>query len=124
MIGFAAVNIIVNIPQVIIVWFQCDPPDALWDPLRQHQCDYRINSYYTFFVGAVAAITDFYFAIIPITMLLPLRIDKKLKWGLSFLMGCGVFAGVAAIIRSWAAKYVTSEDSSCKSNHPLVVAGN
>lgn len=108
-------NVVVNIPQVILVWFQCSPPDALWDPLRQDKCDYRKNAYYTYFVGAVAAITDFYFAIIPITMLIPLHIDRKLKWGLSFLMGCGVFAGVAAIIRSWAAKYITSEDSSCMS---------
>ncbi|RJE26966.1 hypothetical protein PHISCL_00667 [Aspergillus sclerotialis] len=45
-------------------------------------------------------------------MLIPLKIDKKLKWGLSFLMGLGVFAGVAAIVRSWAAKFVVSEDSS------------
>lgn len=115
------VNIIVNIPQVVLVWFQCDPPNALWDPLQQEKCDYRRNAYYTYFVGAVAALSDFYFAIIPIKMLLPLRIDRKLKWGLSFLMGLGVFAGVAAIVRSWAAKYVVSEDSSCRSR-PLVNA--
>lgn len=108
-------NIVVNIPQVVLVWFQCDPPNALWDPLQQDKCDYRRNAYYTYFVGAVAALSDFYFAIIPITMLIPLRIDRKLKWGLSFLMGLGLFAGVAAVIRSWAAKYVVSEDSSCRS---------
>lgn len=97
-----------------MVWFQCDPPNALWDPLQQDKCDYRRNAYYTYFVGAIAALSDFYFAIIPIKMLIPLRIDRKLKWGLSFLMGLGLVAGVAAVIRSWAAKYVVSEDSSCK----------
>ena len=54
-------------------------------------------------------------------MLLPLRIDPKLKWGLSFLMGCGVFAGVAAIVRTWAAKYILTEDSSCKTP-PLFIS--
>jgi hypothetical protein len=72
----------------------------------------------------VAAISDFYLAIIPITMLVPLRIDKKLKWGLSFLMGCGVFAGVAAIVRTWAAKFIMSEDSSCKPQHLLPKPSN
>ncbi|KAJ5327716.1 hypothetical protein MYU51_020185 [Penicillium brevicompactum] len=108
----AGLNIVFNIPQILLVWFQCSPPSALWDPLRQAQCDHGRSVYYTYFVGAVAAISDFYLAIIPITMLIPLRIDKKLKWGLSFLMGCGVFAGAAAIVRTWAAKFIMSADSS------------
>lgn len=66
------------------------------------------------FVGGIAAISDFYFAIIPIYILVPLQIDRKLKMGLCFLMGCGVLAGVAAIVRSWSAKFILSVDSSCK----------
>ena len=97
-----------------MIWFQCSPVDALWDPLRQSHCDHRKSVYYTYFVGAVAAFSDFYMAIVPINMFMPLHIDRKLKWGLCFLMGCGVFAGVAAIIRTWAAKYILTQDSSCK----------
>lgn len=111
-------NIVVNIPQVLLVWFQCSPVDALWDPLRQAQCNHTKSVYYTYFVGAVAAISDIYLAVVPIHMLIPLRIDRKLKWGLSFLMGCGVFAGVAAIVRTWAAKFILDEDSSCKRASP------
>lgn len=116
LVTVAVLNIVLNIPQCLLVWLQCDPVDALWDPLRQAQCDHRKTVYYTYFVGVVAALTDFYLAIVPIHMLLPLRIDRKLKWGLSFLMGCGIFAGVAAIVRTWAAKFIISEDSSCKSS--------
>ncbi|KAJ5195423.1 uncharacterized protein N7498_008861 [Penicillium cinerascens] len=112
LVAIAVLNIVLNIPQLLLVWFQCSPVDALWDPARQAQCDHRKSVYYTYFVGAIAAISDFYLAIVPIHMLLPLRIDPKLKWGLSFLMGCGVFAGVAAIVRTWAASYILSEDSS------------
>lgn len=115
LVAVAVINIVCNIPQVLLVWLQCNPVDALWDPYRQAQCDHRKSVYYTYFVGAVAALSDFYLAIVPIHMLLPLRIDRKLKWGLSFLMGCGIFAGVAAIVRTWAAKFIISEDSSCKS---------
>jgi len=69
---------------------------------------------YSYFIGAVAALSDFYLAIIPITMLAPLKIDRKLKWGLSFLMGLGVFAGAAAIVRTWAVKFIISDDPSCE----------
>ncbi|KAJ5655973.1 hypothetical protein N7507_007923 [Penicillium longicatenatum] len=112
LIAVAVLNILLNIPQVLLVWFQCSPVDSLWDPLRQANCDHRKSVYYTYFVGAVAALSDFYLAIVPIHMLIPLRIDRKLKWGLSFLMGCGIFAGVAAIVRTWAASFILTTDSS------------
>ncbi|KAJ5489729.1 hypothetical protein N7539_004619 [Penicillium diatomitis] len=112
LIAVAATNIAVNIPQALLVWVQCSPTNALWDPLQQDKCDYRKNVYYNYFVGSVAALSDLYLAVVPIHMLLPVKIDRKLKWGLSFLMGCGVFAGVAAIVRTWAAKFILSEDSS------------
>ncbi|KAJ5579520.1 uncharacterized protein N7459_005505 [Penicillium hispanicum] len=112
LIAVATINIVLNIPQLVMVWFQCSPVDALWDPLRQSQCDNHKSVYYTYFIGTIAALSDFYLAVVPIHMLLPLRIDRKLKWGLSFLMGCGVFAGVAAIVRTWAASFILTEDSS------------
>lgn len=114
LIAVAVLNIILNIPQILLAWFQCTPPNALWDPLRQDQCNHVTSVRYSYFAGAVAALSDFYLAIIPVTMLAPLRIDRKLKWGLSFLMGLGVFAGAAAIVRSWAAKFILSDDPSCE----------
>ncbi|KAJ5720715.1 uncharacterized protein N7483_008649 [Penicillium malachiteum] len=123
LIAVAVLNIVLNIPQLLMVWFQCSPVDSLWDPLKQADCDHRKSVYYTYLVGAIAALSDFYLAIVPIHMLIPLRIDRKLKWGLSFLMGCGIFAGVAAIVRTWAAKYILEADSSCKtiSNSQCVI---
>ncbi|KAJ6036525.1 hypothetical protein N7540_000804 [Penicillium herquei] len=112
LVAVAVINIVFNIPQVLLAWFQCSPPNALWNPNEQDKCNHATSVHYTYFVGAIAALSDFYLAIIPATMLAPLRIDRKLKWGLSFLMGCGVFAGAAAIVRTWAASYIMSEDPS------------
>ncbi|KAJ5908723.1 hypothetical protein N7495_001405 [Penicillium taxi] len=108
----AGLNVLFSIPQVIICWTQCSPPSALWDPLRQADCHPERATYYTYFIGAVAVVSDLYLAIIPAAMLVPLKIDRRLKWGLSFLMGCGIFAAIAAIIRTWAAKSMLGTDPS------------
>ncbi|KAJ5908794.1 hypothetical protein N7495_001476 [Penicillium taxi] len=112
LMALAVFNIVVNIPQILLNWLQCSPPHALWDPLLQDQCAHWKSVHYTYFVGAVAVLSDFYLAIVPIHILIPLRIDRKLKLGLCFLMGLGVFAGVAAIIRTWAASFILTDDSS------------
>ncbi|KAL2782683.1 hypothetical protein BJX66DRAFT_345611 [Aspergillus keveii] len=104
LLAIASINIITSIPILFIVWFQCSPVNALWDPRRQGQCDYRVSVYYTYVVGSIAALTDFYLAIIPIIILKPLHITTRRKAGLCFLMGCGVFAGIAAILRTYAAR--------------------
>ena len=112
--GTAIFNIVVNIPQALMVWFQCHPVDALWDPLRQDYCNHSYNVNYTYFVGAVAAVSDLILAIVPSYMLWPLKIDRKVKCGLSILLGTGVVAAAAAVVRSWAARFILEKDSSCK----------
>lgn len=124
LIAVGAANIILSIPQILLAWFQCSPPNALWDPLRQDQCNHVTSVRYSYFIGAVAAVSDFYLAIIPVTMLVPLRMDRKLKWGLSFLMGLGVFAGAAAIVRTWAAKFILSDDPSCELSRSINISSS
>ncbi|KAJ5894609.1 hypothetical protein N7495_006300 [Penicillium taxi] len=109
------VNVILSIPMLVIVWAHCSPPHALWDPTLQYQCNTKMATDYLAFVGAVAAASDLYLAIIPAAMLIPLKIDAKLKWGLSFLMGCGVFAAAAAIVRAWSANALNNTDSTWES---------
>ena len=115
LIAVAALNIIVGIPQVLLVWFQCDPVLSLFDPMQQDNCNHRKSVYSTYLTGAVAAVSDFYLAIVPITILIPLRIDKRLKIGLCFLMGGGIIAGAAAIVRTWAAQWILDTAGSCTS---------
>ncbi|KAJ5885500.1 hypothetical protein N7495_010010 [Penicillium taxi] len=105
------VNVLFAIPQLVIIWTQCSPVNALWDPNRQELCHTSRAAWYTAFLGAIAAISDLYLAIIPAAMLGPLQIDIRLKLGLSFLMGCGVFAAASAIVRSWACQFILVEDS-------------
>ena len=104
-----------------MVWFQCQPVEALWDPALQNHCNHKYNVNYTYFVGAVAAVSDLILAIVPSYMLWPLKIDRKVKCGLGVLLGTGVVAAAAAVVRSWAAKFILEKDSSCKLILPSVL---
>ena len=50
---FVAVsNVIVLVPEVFLTWFACDPPDALWDLLRQSHCEHLTHQVkYSYFFG-------------------------------------------------------------------------
>jgi hypothetical protein len=110
-LAIASINIITSIPVLFIVWLQCSAVNALWDPRRQGQCDYRISVYYTYVVGSIAALSDFYLTVMPIIILKPLHISTRRKAGLCFLMGCGVFAGIAAILRTYAARLTLTSNT-------------
>lgn len=96
-------------------WFQCDPPSALWDPiLRSTHCHLTAGVIvpYTYFVGAVAALTDFALALLPIWIIWPLQMDWKLRAGLCVLMSTGIVAAVAAILRTYTARNILAPDAS------------
>ncbi|KAJ5888105.1 hypothetical protein N7495_008146 [Penicillium taxi] len=104
-------NVLIGFPELVIIWTQCNPPQSLWDPTRQGDCNAKRSTIYLSVVGAVAAVSDLYLAIIPAAMLIPLKLDLKLKIGLSFLMGVGVFAAAAAIVRAYAANSLIGPDA-------------
>ena len=75
----------------------------------------------SYFIGAVAAFSDIVLALLPIYLLWSLQIDRKLKQILCVLLGLGVIAAAAAIVRTWASGFLEGEDESCKSTtiYPL-----
>lgn len=61
-----------------------------------------------------AALSDFIMASLPALLLWNLQISRKLKVGLSCLMGLGVLAGAAAIVKVINVQKVLTVDQSCK----------
>ena len=110
------INFVVAIPVAIYSQLHCDPYDALWDISRQAQCNVRANAAASYVAGGVAAASDLILAIVPMLILWDLQIQMRLKVGLCLLLGLGIVAAAAAILRTWACKFLSSADVSCESS--------
>ncbi len=85
----------------IIQLAQCRPIAASWDPtIPGGQCwDPMIAQRSVYVLGAIAAVTDVIFALIPISFLKNLQRPFRDKVVLTFLMGLGVFTSAAVIVK-------------------------
>ncbi|KAI9727463.1 MAG: hypothetical protein M1828_006405 [Chrysothrix sp. TS-e1954] len=105
-------NVILEIPNWFIIWFSCSPPSALWNPLEQEKCHVIWNVNYSIFLGSWQATSDFVLALLPIYLIWPLQMDRKVKLGLCCLMGLGVFAAVCTIMRTIYTPQIMAKDVS------------
>ena len=101
--GSVALSAIVT---VILFYVQCRPAAALWDhrllppngtakcwnPIPVNTWDLVIASYWSFL--------DFILALIPLPLVLSLRLPLSRKLLLSLLLSMGIFAGIAAAIKT------------------------
>lgn len=90
---------------ILLFYVQCQPARALWDkgmikegtgscwnPIPVNTWDLVIASYWAFL--------DFALAFIPIDMVWKLQMNRQKKFWLSCLLGMGVFAGIAAAVKT------------------------
>ncbi|CZT51243.1 uncharacterized protein RSE6_12363 [Rhynchosporium secalis] len=104
LIGWIIFTILFTISSMGTLLFQCLPVNAAWDfPLRADpntKC-YSLSIYRSIglFNGAINIFTDFFFATLPIPLILPLQINLRTKISLMCILGLGYFACAAAIMR-------------------------
>ena len=120
LIVLAAANFLISVPVAIYSQLHCSPHNAIWDPLRQAQCNTHAYVLLSYVIGALAAVSDLTLALLPIYILWSLQIDRRLKVGLCVLLGVGFIAAIAAIVRTWASGFLAGVDASCRSSpiHP------
>ena len=61
-----------------------------------------------------SAVSDLIIALLPAVLVWPLQMPRKIKLGISFLMGLGVFAALSSLMVVYYIKDITSHDASCK----------
>ncbi|WEW61910.1 hypothetical protein PRK78_007410 [Emydomyces testavorans] len=89
---------IINVICVFSIYGQCTPTAALWNPWIEGKCwDPHIQRDYAFFQGSF---TDLVLAAYPLFIIWKLRMAMKLKIGLGCLMGLGIIAMIAAIVKT------------------------
>ncbi|PQE32873.1 integral membrane protein [Rutstroemia sp. NJR-2017a WRK4] len=95
-------NVFANALLAILILCQCSELRFNWEqPTHDEECwNPFIVRNVALFQGSSGCFTDLSLTIIPISLIYSLHIEKYLKVGLSFLLGVGSFALVAAIIRT------------------------
>ncbi|PHH52524.1 hypothetical protein CFIMG_002924RAa [Ceratocystis fimbriata CBS 114723] len=96
--------IVVTIWSVVILFFnilQCNPIQSQWDITIEHRkcidSNQVVNAAYS--VSAMTIVTDWLYAILPVPMLWDVKMNTQTKVTVILVLGLGVFASVATIIR-------------------------
>lgn len=110
-----AIQIASCIASLVFQLVQCIPLAAIWDPERYPNavCAKRESAFISIYVNsAIAITTDLIFAVVPISFITKMQRPLREKIILSCLMGLGVFAATASIVKTTLVKnYGVTGDS-------------
>ncbi|KAF4950245.1 hypothetical protein FSARC_13262 [Fusarium sarcochroum] len=94
-----AISVTITIIAISAVLFRCKPIDGSWNPALGTCADQEIIIRLTYVVSVANILTDWSVALIPIFILWNLQMAKKLKKMAALVMGVGVLASIATIVR-------------------------
>ncbi|KAF1969129.1 hypothetical protein BU23DRAFT_653869 [Bimuria novae-zelandiae CBS 107.79] len=82
------------------LFFACDPIQKNWYTDVRGSCQPReIQTALSFAVAAVSIFTDWTFASLPVFLLWNVQMDPRVKFSVMIMLGLGVFASIAPIVR-------------------------
>ncbi|OQD89751.1 hypothetical protein PENANT_c002G07823 [Penicillium antarcticum] len=95
-------QIVTNVMFIIILFAQCPGhASAIWSQDGNGKCwDVRVQAYYGYYQGAFNSATDLYLAVFSTYVFWNLNLKLQVKLGLVTLLGLGLFAMVASIIKT------------------------
>ncbi|KAF2125177.1 hypothetical protein P153DRAFT_349541 [Dothidotthia symphoricarpi CBS 119687] len=95
-----AVTLVVMGGTGMYLFFQCMPIEKNWHTAVPGTCqDRSIQTVLSYAVAAVSISTDWVFAILPIFLLWNIQLDPRVKASVVGLLGLGIFASIAPIVR-------------------------
>jgi hypothetical protein len=100
LLTITGIMVALNLFVIGILLGHCRPMEKSWKPLIPGSCIHNNVLDYGGRIQAIwNALTDFVVAGFPVYMVWRLQMRNTTKWGLSFLMGGGVFAGAATLVK-------------------------
>ncbi|KAJ3527239.1 hypothetical protein NM208_g10798 [Fusarium decemcellulare] len=106
-----ALSVIITFIAILAVLIRCKPVAASWNPTLGTCIDQNIIIVLTYVVSGMNIATDWSVSIIPIFILWNIQMRKTLKRMVALVMGVGVLASIATIIRMpYSSAYSRSEN--------------
>ncbi|KAG8208466.1 Integral membrane protein [Trichophyton interdigitale] len=104
------IQFVVDVGTVIISFVQCRPINKFWDAgVPGHCWAPTVQQYVGFFQGSVCSAVDLVLAVFPASLLWNLNMEMKKKISLSLLMGLGIIAMIASIIKTVQLQAITAK---------------
>ncbi|KAM0541757.1 hypothetical protein ACHAPJ_013114 [Fusarium lateritium] len=92
-------SVLMSTVGLIVIMVQCRPVHAFWDPSKGICMDKILPTVLTYAASVSNVITDFAVAIIPMCLVRKLQMRAKLKLYAQLIMGLGILASIASIVR-------------------------
>ncbi|RYP12168.1 hypothetical protein DL767_011373 [Monosporascus sp. MG133] len=106
-----SIQFAVDIGTVAISFAQCRPVEGFWNRNMEASCwPPYVQQHVGFFQGSVCSAVDLILALFPTSLFWNLNMEWKQKASLSVIMGLGIFAMVASIIKTVHLRAVTVTD--------------
>ncbi|KAF9243033.1 hypothetical protein DTO013E5_2566 [Penicillium roqueforti] len=95
-------QIVTNVMLIIILFVQCPGHgSAIWTQNGKDKCwDYRVQAYYGYYQGSFNSATDLYLAVFSTYVFWNLNLKLRVKLGLVTLLGLGIFAMAASVMKA------------------------
>ncbi|OBT77257.1 hypothetical protein VF21_04112 [Pseudogymnoascus sp. 05NY08] len=105
-------QVVTNVVSILIMFLQCPGHgSAIWDRPNQTKCwGVHVQAYFGFFQGSVNSVTDLYLAAFPTYIFWNLKMKLKAKLGLMALLGLGIFAMAASIVKTVEVRVLANPD--------------
>ncbi|KAI0839113.1 hypothetical protein F5Y06DRAFT_303274 [Hypoxylon sp. FL0890] len=95
------IQFMVDVGVIIISFVQCRPIQGYWDNRVKADCwPPYVQQYAGYFQGSVCSLVDLILALFPASMFWNLNMELKQKVSLSCMMGLGIFAMIASILKT------------------------
>ncbi|KAK0610914.1 hypothetical protein B0T14DRAFT_413473, partial [Immersiella caudata] len=102
-------NVLVNIMSITRLLASCRPLEKLWDHTVAGECWPTSTAFITSMIQSVVSIaTDWLIALFPVVIVRKLNMARRTKVVLVVLMGMGIFAGAAALLKMFHLRSLTT----------------
>ncbi|KAI1277557.1 integral membrane protein [Xylaria sp. FL0933] len=109
--GVIALQFFVDVGTVIISFIQCRPIEGFWDTRVKADCwSPHVQQSVGFAQGSICSVVDLILAIFPASLFWNLNMKLGRRISLSALMGLGIFALIASVIKTIKLQAITQTD--------------
>jgi hypothetical protein len=107
-------QVVFAIISVFIIFLQCTPTQALWNPSIPGKCwDAAVFNDYSYWVSAYTTMTDIILAIVPIKVFWKLQMRFSTRLGLCIMMGLTLLSAIVTLIKATYLHLFTDRTDPC-----------